>query len=34
MDFVNHTRAAENKTTWKGIVPKSSVVPRLWERIE
>ena len=28
MDFASSTRAAENKTRWKGIVVKSSVVPR------
>ena len=28
MDFVSSTRAAENKTRWKGIVANSSVVPR------
>ena len=28
MDFANSTRAAENRTRWKGIVAKSSVVPQ------
>ena len=28
MDFVSSTRAAENKSRWKGIVANSSVVPR------
>ena len=28
MDFARSTRAAENRTRWKGIVAKSSVVPR------
>ena len=28
MDFVMSTRAAENMTSWKGIVTNSSVVPR------
>ena len=28
MDFVGSSRAAENKTKWKGIVAMSSVVPR------
>ena len=27
MDFVNSTRAAEDRTRWKGIVVKSSVTP-------
>ena len=27
-DFASSTRAAENKTRWKGIVANSSVVPR------
>ena len=38
MDFASSTRAAENRTRWKGIVGISSVVPdnlpRLWDRIE
>ena len=38
MDFASSTRAAENRTRWKGIVANSSVVPddlpRLWDRIE
>ena len=28
MDFANSTRAAEDRTRWKGIVVKSSVVPQ------
>ena len=28
MDFASSTRAAENRTKWKGIVVKSSVVPQ------
>ena len=28
MDFASSTRAAENRTKWKGIVANSSVVPR------
>ena len=28
MDFASSTRAAEDRTRWKGIVVKSSVVPR------
>ena len=28
MDFASSTRAAENRSSWKGIVAKSSVVPR------
>ena len=28
MDFASSTRAAEDKTRWKGIVVKSSVVPQ------
>ena len=35
MIFASSTRAAENRTRWKGIVAKSSVMPynlpRLWE---
>ena len=27
MDFASSTKAAENKTRWKGIVVKSSVMP-------
>ena len=27
MEFTGSTRAAENRTVWKGIVVKSSVVP-------
>ena len=28
MDFASSTRAAENRTKWKGVVANSSVVPR------
>ena len=28
MDFASSTRAVENRTRWKGIVVKSSVVPQ------
>ena len=28
MDFASSTRAAEDRTRWKGIVIKSSVVPQ------
>ena len=28
MDFASSTRAAENRTRWKGIVANPSVVPR------
>ena len=28
MDFASLSRAAENRTRWKGIVSKSSVVPQ------
>ena len=31
MDFLSLTRAAENRTTWKGIAVKLSVVPQ-WPR--
>ena len=38
MAFASSTRAAENRTMWKGIVANSSVVaddlPRLWDRTE
>ena len=40
MDFVSSTRAAENRTRWKGIVANLSVVPRgddlprLWDRLD
>ena len=27
MEFANSTRAAEDRTSWKGIVVKSSVTP-------
>ena len=29
MDFASSTRAAENRTRWKGGVAKSSVVPKV-----
>ena len=36
MDFTSSTRAAENRTRWRGIVANSSVgphdLPRLWDR--
>ena len=28
IDFASSTRAAEDRTSWKGIVAKSSVVPQ------
>ena len=28
MDFASSTRAAENRSRWKGIVANSSVMPR------
>ena len=28
MDFASCTRAAEDRTKWKGVVAKSSVVPK------
>ena len=28
MDFASSTRAAEDRTMWKGVVVKSSVVPQ------
>ena len=28
MDFASSTRAAENRSRWKGVVANSSVVPR------
>ena len=28
MEFVNSTKAAENRTRWKGIVANSSVMPQ------
>ena len=34
MDFASSTRAAENRTGRQGIVVNSSMVPRLWYRIE
>ena len=33
MDFASLTRAAENRTRWKGIVSNSSVVPRLPSKV-
>ena len=29
MDFAGSTRAAEDRTRWKGILVKSSVVPQM-----
>ena len=38
MDFASSTRAAKDRTRWKGMVVKSSVVPndlaRLWDRLD
>ena len=35
MDFVSSPRAAGNRTRWKEIVSKSSVMPcKVWDRIE
>ena len=34
MDFASSTRMAENRTRWKEIDATSSVVLRLWDRIE
>ena len=38
MNFASSTRAAENRTRWKRVVVKSSVVPehpkRLWDRLD
>ena len=38
MDFASSTRAAGDRTMWKGIVVKSSVVPkrlkRSWDRLD
>ena len=39
MDFASSTRAAENRTRWKGTVANSSVccpndLPRFWDRTE
>ena len=38
IDFASSTRAAENRTRWKGSVAKTSVapddLPRLWDRIK
>ena len=37
MDFASSTRAAEDRTRWKGIVVKSSVVPqrprKVWDKL-
>ena len=33
MDFVSSTRAAEDRTWWKGIVVKSYVVPQRSHRV-
>ena len=33
MDFASSTRAAENRTKWKGIVANSSVVPRRTSKV-
>ena len=33
MDFASSTRAAENRTRWKGIVANSSVVPRRLSKV-
>ena len=36
MDLASSTRAAENRTSWKGVGAKSSVCPNdlsLWERL-
>ena len=33
MDFASSTRAAENRTRWKGIVANSSVVPRQTSKV-
>ena len=38
MDFASSTRAAEDRTRWKGIVVKSFVVPqqphKVWDRLD
>ena len=35
IDFVSSTRAAKNRSRWKGIDANSSDdLPRLWDRIE
>ena len=38
MDYASSTRAAEDRTRWKEIVVKSSLVPndltRLWDRLD
>ena len=38
MDFASSTGAAEDRTRWKGIVVKSSVVSndlaRIWDRLD
>ena len=33
MDFVSSTRAAENRTSWKGMVANSSVVSRRTSKV-
>ena len=33
MDFASSTRAAKNRTRWKGIVANSSVVPRRHSKV-
>ena len=33
MDFASSTKAAENRTGWKGIVANSSLVPRLPSKV-
>ena len=33
MNFASSTRAAENRTRWKGIVANSSVVPRRLSKV-
>ena len=38
LDFASSTRAAEDRTGWKGIVVKSAVMPndliRLWDKLD
>ena len=33
MDFASSSRAAENRTIWKGIVANSSMVPRRLSKV-
>ena len=33
MDFVSSTRAAENRTRWRGILSNSSVMPRRTSKV-